>query len=178
MLQSFEAFRKRYSSILTSSVEQIGEGISQRIGAYSAKPTSAQKEGSWSEFTGFTGADVTLLRVNWGTPVVGTALEDHNTFCLSVSVEGHAKTIDPDLGTIDPRIDQARVFCWQAGTQIKCSDHNTVINFSVPRNLLQHRVKTFYGNELNDPLKFSPLLDLASARARPIWSARCFRTSR
>lgn len=148
----------------------IGDGISQRIGAYSAKPTAVRGRDARSEFAGFTGANVTLNCVNWGSPVVGTALDDHNTFCLSISLEGHAKTFDPDLGTIDPRIDEARVFCWQAGTQTVCSDSNTVINFSVPCDLLQHRVKTMYDNELNDALTFSPLLDLNSARAKPILS--------
>ncbi len=167
-LKSYEDFRQRYGVRHAGSIERVGDSISKKLGPYRAEAKGARRRGSQAEFATCASADLTLNLVNWGAPMVGTALEDHNRFCISVSLEGYAETLDPFYGPIRPGPSQARVFGWSPGTQTLCNDHNTVLNFSVPHALLQARAQTFYGRELNDPLRFEPLLDLNNPGASPL----------
>lgn len=168
--QSFDSFRKRYGSRIAGSVEEVGDCISQKIGPYSAKAKAQHHNGAHSEFASCVSADLTLNWVNWGAPMVGTALEDHNRFCISLSLEGYAETFDPKLGYIRPTQSQARVFSWSPGTQTICSSHNSVVNLGLPFDLLQSRVRTFFAEELNEPLQFAPLLNLHETSAVPMLS--------
>ncbi len=167
-LKSFERFQERYGVRHAGSVEMVGDCISKKLGPYSAKAKGARRPGSQSEFATCAGADLTLNLVNWGAPMVGTALDDHNRFCISISLQGYAETLDPFLGPIRPSPQQARIFGWAPGTQTLCSDHNTVLNVSLPYALLQARAQTFYDQELNDPLRFAPLLDMGDRAASPV----------
>ena len=167
-LKSYERFQQRYGVRHTGSVERVGECISQKLGPYRAEAKGARRPGTASEFASCSGADLILNVVNWGAPVVGMALENHDKFCLSISLEGYAETLDPFLGPIRPEPHEARVFGWTPGTQTLCGDHNTVLNFGMPYALLEARAQTFYGRELNDPLRFEPLLDLKNPEASPV----------
>lgn len=167
-LKSYEGFRQRHGVRHAGSVERVGDCISKKLGPYRAESKGARRPGVESEFASCAGAGLILNLVNWGAPMVGTALEDHNRFCLSISLEGYAETLDPFFGRIRPGPQQARVFGWTPGTQTICSDQNTVLNFCMPYALLEARAQSFYGRELNDPLRFEPLLDLGQPEASPV----------
>ena len=170
LLQTVEVFDNRFGAFEADCVEEVGEFVAGRVGSYEAVPTGKMAAGSTAAFAGTTIQDLTIFSINWGVPMTGTALTDHNRFCISISVDGFADTIDPFFGRISPRQDQARVFSWKAGTQVVASDRYKVLILELPMDLLEARARSYTRNESGEPLRFSPLLDLQSVEGAVIQS--------
>lgn len=157
-----DVFDQQFRDFDANCVDEIGECLSNRVSAYSVETLSGQSPESESTFAGTRVDDVTSFLIKWGTSIKGTALTDHKQFCISFSVDGQADTIDPHLGRISPERHHARVFHWNAGTQVVVPRSNRVLNFAVAADVLERRARSYTNEEINGALRFSPLLDLRS----------------
>lgn len=165
-----DLFMERFSIFRNLPIEATGAPYKKNIAPYKVIPTAAPGKCAGTTVANFPIADMKLVSATWGAPMIGTALSDHGTFAIGIPIAGTTNVIDPYFGKIEPTHNQARLFHLDAGIKLIGSQARSVFDLALPYQVLQNRVRSFYGDEINGPLRFSPLLELESLTGRTILS--------
>ncbi len=101
------------------------------------------------------------LRVfNWGVPVHGLSVSDTSIITINMALNGTRTVQDQHFGNISWKNNQAGIYKLDAGTAVISDRPHSVLHLTLPVKLLESRARSIYAKELNEPLRFSPVIDL------------------
>lgn len=170
-VSSFAKFRRLHGVAETGGIEDVGEMISRNVTAYKAEPLKMINGTVEAKFASATTQDISLVYLDWGAPAIGMSCAREDAFNLRVTMRGKASTSDPYLGMVSAERERgnARIFTLTEDTATYSHGH-VGLNLVIPQQALQDRVKSYYQSELNQPLRFAPLLNLSSFEGQTITS--------
>jgi len=156
------AFMERYKQIDNLSIEEVEETFEKYVAPYEVTPTGKSVHNSGTSMSYCPIGDVELVCSHWGAPMIGTALADRGTLSIGLSISGVTELIDPDFGKIRTRPSEARLFRAGDGVSLVGLGPRKVMDLVLPLKILEDRARSFYQNEVQGSLQFSPVLDLNS----------------
>ncbi|MCY6382432.1 AraC family transcriptional regulator [Hoeflea prorocentri] len=102
------------------------------------------------------------LRVfNWGIPVHGLLVADTSTITINTALTGTRNVRDQHFGNISWERNQAGIYSLEAGTEIASNKPHSLLHLVLPVKLLEARARSFFDREPDEPLRFSPVVDLS-----------------
>jgi AraC-like DNA-binding protein len=101
--------------------------------------------------------------------MIGSSLAKEEEFNIRLTLKGTASTTDPYFGEISAERERnhARIFSLIEDTKTYSYGH-VGLNLVVPHKMLEERIKTFYQDEISQPLRFAPLLNLSTMAGKSI----------
>ncbi len=159
-------FLKNYKHMEDFSIEDVEVTFSKDVNRYKVTPTGkrAQNSGTTIAYCAF--GDIELVCSRWGAPMIGDVLADRGTLSIGFPISGVTELHDPNAGKVIAKPSEARMFRAGVGVSLVGQGPRTVMDLVLPYQTLQDRARSFNQNELNNPLQFSPILDLNSAGGR------------
>ncbi len=151
---------KRFTLIEDLSIEDVEASFMELDAPYQVTPTGKRQNNSGTTIAHCAIGDVQLVCSEWGAPMKGTALVDQGTFSIGVPISGATELIDPCFGRIKTKPNEARMFRPGAGASLVGLGPRRVLDLVLPYTTLQQRALSFHQNELSEPLRFAPVLDL------------------
>ena len=106
------------------------------------------------------------LRVfDWRVPVHGLCLSDTSNITINIALGGTRTVQDPHFGKISFEKDQAAIYRLDEGTAVISEMPHSLLHLILPVDLLEARARSIYAKELNEPLRFSPVINLSKEGA-------------
>ncbi len=165
-LETTTAFLERFKIVDDLSIEEVEEAYLKYFDSYELTPTGKREQDTGTTMSSCGIGDLELVCSHWGAPMIGTAHADEGNISIGIPVTGGTAFHDFQFGKFEPKPFEARLFRSEFSQEAK--GPRTVIDLVLPYTLIKERALTFYQNELNDPLRFSPVLDLRSAGGQMI----------
>ena len=170
MQRSISKFEKQFECVRADTLNDIEDWFLNRGSDYSFRLFEASKSGSTGTLSNARIADFDIRVLRWGDGIAvgGTCLVDHGTTTISIPLSGYSEVLDTYFGKAPCHVNQARIHRRDAGTVINSEAGYSFLNLTLPTKLLEARARSYFSNELNGALRFSPIIDLNSAKGRSI----------
>lgn len=169
LLTSIADFEARHHGFTAQTADDASEWISTRHVDYEINPVKISGNGPFVTLAQADVDDMSLVAYRWNAELQSTSLADSNRLCICLPLAGQAQTVDQHFGLLAPTPNQARIFRRDAGTEhVSASEYVSVLTFMLPADALEKRAQSYYHESLNEPLRFSPLLDLRSESGRSL----------
>ncbi len=158
---SVSRFGNKYRLSTATTADEVGSWFNRTYdGGYAAVPLDPARPGEAVVLSnaGFSNFQATVAR--WGFSAEGTTLVDQQIYCLAIPMAESCVVHDTHFGKIECHKNQGRIIRRDAGTRVTASAGNEMLYLAIPADDLTVRAKNLYDREHNEPLRFSPAIDL------------------
>lgn len=165
---SIRRFEDKYAPTAATTANEIADWFSNLYGEHTAVPLGSIKLNETVTLSSAAFAGVTSTLAKYRFSARATSIVDAQQYCLAIPLTGSCIIHDDEFGKVVCDNYQARMFRRNAGTSVTASAGTDILSLAIPSDLLETRARSSYGKELNEPLRFSPMVSLRTREGATI----------
>ena len=156
---------RKFKCMHAETTEDVGGWYTSQSGGAQMHIRAHTKTGPVAEVSNMNIAGFDLRVFDWRVPVHGLCLSDTSAITINIPLGGTRTVEDQHFGKVSFEKDQAAIYRLDEGTTVVSQMPHSLLHLILPVKLLEARARSIYGTELNEPLRFSPVINLSKGGA-------------
>lgn len=154
-------FEKKFRCMHAETIDDVADWYTNQSGGAEMRLRADNKNGPVATVSNKNLGGFDLRVFNWGIPVHGLSVSDTSIITINMALTGTRTVQDQHFGNISWQKNQAGIYNLDAGTSVVSDMPHSLLHLILPTELLETRARSIYAKELNEPLRFSPVINLS-----------------
>ena len=154
-------FERKFKCMRAETVDDVAGWYTSQSGGAQMRIRANNRNGPVAAVSHMNIGEFGLRVFDWRVPVHGLSLSDTSIITINIALNGTRTVQDQHFGNISFEKDQAAIYRLDAGTAVISEMPHSLLHLILPVDLLETRARSIYADELNEPLRFSPVVNLS-----------------
>ena len=154
-------FERKFRCMQAETIDDVADWYSNQSGGAEMLLRAENKKGPVATVSNKNLGGFNLRVFNWRIPVHGLSVSNTSIITINMALTGTRTVQDQHFGNISWQKNQAGIYSLDAGTAVVSDMPHSLLHLILPVELLETRARSIYAKELNEPLRFSPVINLS-----------------
>lgn len=154
-------FERKFQCMHAETIDDVANWYTHQSGGAEMRLRAVDENGPVATVSNKKLGGFDLRVFNWGIPVHGLSVSDTSIITINIALTGTRTVQDQYFGNISWQNNEAGIYKLDAGTTVVSDRPHSLLHLTLPTELLEARARSIYDKELNEPLRFSPVINLS-----------------
>ncbi len=154
-------FERKFKCMHAETIDDVADWYTGQSGGAEMRLRAEDNNGPVATVSNKNLGGFDLRVFNWGIPIHGLSVSNTSIVTINMALTGSRTVHDQHFGKISWQNNEAGIYNLDEGTTVISDRPHSLLHLILPVELLESRARSIYAKELNEPLRFSPVINLS-----------------